>query len=66
MIKKFKVNTIRPFKYLFEVYNTDTNKVKYIIATSDNIQVDFDLNPKSNNIVQVYDNLGEALKTYDK
>lgn len=66
MIKKFKVNTNKPFKYLFEVYNTDTNKLKYIIATGNVIQVDYDLNPKSNNIIQVHDNLGEALKAYDK
>ena len=66
MIKKFEVIRNNPFKYLIEVFNTDTNKLKYIIATGKVIQVDFELNPKSDNIIQCYDNLKDALNAYEK
>ena len=66
MIKKFEVSRNKPFKYLIEVFNTDTNKLKYIIATGKVIQVDCELKPKSNNIIQCYDNLKDALTAYEK
>lgn len=66
MIKKFEVSKNKPFKYLIEVFNTDTNKLKYVIATGKVIQVDYELNPKSNNIVQCFDNLKDALNAYEK
>ena len=66
MIKKFEVSKNKPFKYLIEVFNTDTNKLKYIIATGRMIQVDYELNPKSNNIVQCFNNLKDALTAYEK
>ena len=66
MIKKFEVSRNKPFKYLIEVFNTDTNKLKYIIATGNVIQVDYELNPKSDNIIQCYDNLKDALNAYEK
>lgn len=66
MIKKFEVSRNKPFKYLIEVFNTDTNKLKYIIATGEVIQVDYELNPKSDNIIQYYDNLKDALIAYEK
>lgn len=66
MIKKFEVSRNKPFKYLIEVFNTDTNKLKYIIATGKVIQVDCELNPKSDNIIQCYDNLKDALIAYEK
>ena len=66
MIKKFEVSRNKPFKYLIEVFNTDTNKLKYIIATGKVIRVDCELNPKSDNIIQCYDNLKDALIAYEK
>lgn len=66
MIKKFEVSRNKPFKYLIEVFNTDTNKLKYIIAIGKVIQVDCELNPKSDNIIQCYDNLKDALTAYEK
>ena len=66
MIKKFEVSRNKPFKYLIEVFNTDNNKLKYIIATGKVIQVDYELNPKSDNIIQCYDNLKDALTAYEK
>lgn len=66
MIKKFEVSRNKPFKYLIEVFNTDTNKLKYIIAIGKVIQVDCELNPKSDNIIQCYDNLKDALIAYEK
>ena len=66
MIKKFEVSRNKPFKYLIEVFNTDTNKLKYVIATGKVIKVDYELNPKSNNIIQCYDNLKDALNAYEK
>lgn len=66
MIKKFEVSKNKPFKYLIEVFNTDTNKLKYVIATGKVIQVDCELNPKSDNIVQYFDNLKDALIAYEK
>ena len=66
MIKKFEVSRNKPFKYLIEVFNTDTNKLKYIITTGKVIQVDCELNPKSDNIIQCYDNLKDALIAYEK
>ena len=66
MIKKFEVSRNKPFKYLIEVFNTDTNKLKYIIATCKVIQVDCELNPKSDNVIQCYDNLKDALIDYEK
>lgn len=52
MIKKFEVSRNKPFKYL--------------IATGKVIQVDCELNPKSDNIIQYYDNLKDALTAYEK
>lgn len=66
MIKKYCVSDLKPFKYLFEVYNTDTKKLKYMIATGRVIQVDSNLNSKSNNIVKIFDNLNDALGEYNK
>ena len=66
MIKKFEVSRKKPFKYLIEVFNTDTNKLKYVIATGKVIQVDYELNPKSDNIIQCYDNLKDALTAYEE
>lgn len=66
MIKKFEVSKNKPFKYLIEVFNTDTNKLKYVIATGKVIQVDYELNPESDNIIQCFDNLKDALIAYEK
>lgn len=66
MIKKFEVSRNKPFKYLIEVFNTDTNKLNYVIATGKVIQVDCNFNPKSDNIIQCYDNLKDALTAYEK
>lgn len=66
MSKKFEVSNNKPFKHLIEVFNTDTNKLKYVIVTGRVIQVDYELNPKSDNIIQCYDNLKEALTAYEK
>ena len=38
MIKKFEVSRNKPFKYLIEVFNSDTNKLKYIIQCYDNLK----------------------------
>lgn len=66
MIKKFEVCRIKPFVYITEVYNTNTKKIKYITSIGKKIKVDYELNPKSNNIIKCYDNLKESLSDYEK
>lgn len=64
MIKKLVEITL--LNILLKFFNIDTNKLKYIIATCKVIQVDCELNPESDNIIQCYDNLKDALTAYEK
>lgn len=66
MITKFEVCKIKSSVSLIEVYNTNTRKIKYITSIGKKIKVDYELNPKSNNIIKCYDNLKEALSDYEK
>jgi hypothetical protein len=66
MIKMYVVSSTKMYKYLIEVINTDTNKLRYYIAIGNKIKVNYNLKPISKNIIQYFDNFNDALIAYEK